>query len=220
MSRLINKTPVTRSTYRHGDLKRALLETGIMLARDGGPDAIILREVTRRVGVAPNAAYRYFSSRQELLEAVQSSALSLMAGFIEREVAKLTGYLSVANTAIAHLRAIGTGFLKFAHTESGLFRVIFANTIDDAVTAKMTTNHSDSFPSASQLFGQLFGSAFDQLIDAQVLTAEDRIFAEYFVWSALFGFATLIMNGSLNDFTHRQIEVLEQMLLDRIEKGL
>src|SRR6185437_6119084 len=28
-----------RSTYRHGDLRRALLEAGIELARGGGPDA-------------------------------------------------------------------------------------------------------------------------------------------------------------------------------------
>jgi len=31
--------PAARSTYRHGDLRRALLDAGIELARDGGPDA-------------------------------------------------------------------------------------------------------------------------------------------------------------------------------------
>ncbi|MCE1190745.1 MAG: TetR/AcrR family transcriptional regulator, partial [Acidovorax sp.] len=48
-----------RSTYRHGDLRRALLDAGIELARQGGPDAVVLREATRRAGVAPNAAYRH-----------------------------------------------------------------------------------------------------------------------------------------------------------------
>ncbi|MES2609602.1 MAG: helix-turn-helix domain-containing protein, partial [Pseudomonadota bacterium] len=50
-----------RSTYRHGDLRRALLDAGIELARQGGPDAVVLREATRRAGVAPNAAYRHFA---------------------------------------------------------------------------------------------------------------------------------------------------------------
>ena len=49
-----------RSTYRHGDLHRTLLEAAIELARKGGKDAIVLREVTRQAGVAPNAAYRHF----------------------------------------------------------------------------------------------------------------------------------------------------------------
>jgi len=42
-----------RDTYRHGDLRRALLEAGIELARIGGPDAVVLREATRRAGVVP-----------------------------------------------------------------------------------------------------------------------------------------------------------------------
>src|SRR4030088_2432585 len=66
----------SRSTYRHGDLRRALLEAGIALAQAGGPDAVVLREATRRAGVVPNAAYRHFASRMELLRAVRMAALS------------------------------------------------------------------------------------------------------------------------------------------------
>ena len=40
-----------RSTYRHGDLRRALVDAGVALAREGGPGAVVLREVTRRAGV-------------------------------------------------------------------------------------------------------------------------------------------------------------------------
>ena len=35
--------PPPRSTYRHGDLRRALLDAGIDLARAGGPEAVVLR---------------------------------------------------------------------------------------------------------------------------------------------------------------------------------
>ncbi|MGZ5818642.1 MAG: TetR family transcriptional regulator, partial [Burkholderiaceae bacterium] len=47
MATKINPPP-ERSTYRHGDLRRVLLEAGIALARDGGPDAVVLREATRQ----------------------------------------------------------------------------------------------------------------------------------------------------------------------------
>ncbi|MEP6791526.1 MAG: helix-turn-helix domain-containing protein, partial [Ramlibacter sp.] len=64
-------SPAVRSTYRHGDLYRALLDAGIELARAGGPAAVVLREATRRAGVVPNAAYRHFAGRDELLMAVR-----------------------------------------------------------------------------------------------------------------------------------------------------
>src|ERR1700733_8633170 len=79
--------PPARKKFRHGDLRRALLEAGIALAREGCPDAIVLREATRRAGVAPNAAYRHFSSHSDLLQAVRAAALSSLALAIEAEIA-------------------------------------------------------------------------------------------------------------------------------------
>ncbi|MDQ6716487.1 MAG: TetR/AcrR family transcriptional regulator, partial [Actinomycetota bacterium] len=63
-------TPAIRtSRYHHGDLRRALVLAATSLARAGGPDAVVLREVTRQVGVSANAAYRHFADRDALLEA-------------------------------------------------------------------------------------------------------------------------------------------------------
>ena len=74
-----SRRPPARTTYRHGDLRRALLEAAVELARTGGPDAVVLREATRRAGVVPNAAYRHFSGREDLLEAVRATALATLA---------------------------------------------------------------------------------------------------------------------------------------------
>src|SRR5467141_2797072 len=107
-------SPPARTTYRHGDLRRALLDAGIALARDGGPDAVVLREATRRAGVVPNAAYRHFASRQELLQAVRSAALSALAVAMEAELARLPRGTNPGDFARASLRAIGTAYLRFA----------------------------------------------------------------------------------------------------------
>lgn len=215
MNSKINKTPITRSTYRHGDLQRALLEAGVMLARDGGPDAIILREVTRRVGVAPNAAYRYFASRQELLQAVRAYGLSSMAQFMENELAKLRNESDAANFARANLRAVGTGYLKFAQAEPGLFRTAFS--ANDEV-------ESDMDPAKAGKSGlnpfQLLGAALDKLVAANLLTAENRQSAEYFAWSAVHGMAVLSIEGPLSHLNRKQFDTLSQRLLDMVEKGL
>src|SRR3954463_11539459 len=107
-----------RSTYRHGDLRRALLDAGIALARDGGPDGVVLREATRRAGVVPNAAYRHFASRQELLLAVRAAALSQLALAIEAELAKLPRRGTREERARAPLRAVGTAYVHFAWRET------------------------------------------------------------------------------------------------------
>ena len=117
--------PPPRSTYRHGDLRRALLDAGIELARAGGPDAVVLREATRRAGVVPNAAYRHFASRQELLQAVRAAALSALAVAMEAELARLRRRRPEAESPRASLRAVGTGYLRFALAETGLFRTAF-----------------------------------------------------------------------------------------------
>ncbi len=77
-------------------------------------------------GVAPNAAYRHFSSHRDLLQAVRAAALSSLANAIEAEIARAQRRKSSpAESARATLRAVGTGYLKFAIAETGLFRTAF-----------------------------------------------------------------------------------------------
>src|ERR1700686_1104021 len=167
-------SPPERSTYRHGDLPRALLEAGIQLARAGGPDAVVLREATRRAGVVPNAAYRHFASRWELLQAVRSAALSALAVAMEAELARLPRGTSPAAAARANLRAIGTAYLRFAQEETGLFHTAFA--IPDE-------NRGEPIPAKAGNTGlnpfQLLGAALERLVDAGVLPPERRPGAEY-----------------------------------------
>lgn len=118
--------PAARTTYRHGDLRRALLDAGIELARAGGPDAVVLREATRRAGVVPNAAYRHFAGRDDLLRAVRAAALAALARAMEAELDSIDPTWPEDAQARASLRAIGVGYLRFAQTETGLFRTAFA----------------------------------------------------------------------------------------------
>src|SRR5438309_1988986 len=122
--------PPKRSTYRHGDLHHALIAARTALAREGGPDAVVLREATRRVGGAPNAAYRHFADRHALLEAVCSAAQSLLAVAIEQELATVPPAGDPADVARARLRAVGKGYLRFAVKEPGLFRTAFSASRD------------------------------------------------------------------------------------------
>ncbi|MES2187345.1 MAG: TetR/AcrR family transcriptional regulator [Pseudomonadota bacterium] len=203
-----------RSTYRHGDLRRALLEAGVALARDGGPDAVVLREATRRAGVVPNAAYRHFANREELLDAVRAAAYAAAAMSMERELAALGPADGSEAYARATVRAVGRGYLRFAREETGLFRTAF--TVRFGPPAR---NPDHAGASGLSPF-ELLGVALDRLVETGALPAERRPGAEYLAWSTVHGLALLLLDGPLRPLPPEQAEALAQRLLDMVERGL
>jgi AcrR family transcriptional regulator len=210
----ITKLPA-RTTFRHGDLHRTLLAAGIELARTGGPTAVILREATRRAGVAPNAAYRHFSSHAELLAAVRAHALSQLARAIELEIAAIPSRRRGAALARAHLRAVGIGYLTFALHQPGLFRTAFTNTqpvAGDSDKAKTGASGLNPF--------QLLSRALDLMTLHHLLPPRRRAHAEYLAWSAVHGLAFLILDGPLHHASPAEIAALSERLILMVEKGL
>ncbi len=209
-----DSTGAPRSTYRHGDLRNALLEAGIELARAGGPDAVVLREATRRAGVVPNAAYRHFANREALLQAVRGAALSAVAGAMEDELARLAeSKLSPAEVAQASVRAVGTGYLRFAMKEPGLFRTAFSLPIAPAPG-------TDAGPRSGLNPFELLGSALDLMVEAGLMSAEYRSGAEYVAWSSVHGLAMLAIDGPLRGLGPAQIRAVGERVLDMVEKGM
>src|SRR5438270_2869754 len=184
------------------------------LARMGGPDAVVLREATRQVGVAPNAAYRHFADRRALLEAVCSAAQSLLALAIERELATVRTAAGPADVARARLRAVGTGYLRFARKEPGLFRTAFSASRDlENVGSPERAGASGLSPF------QLLGSVLDELVDAGVLTKERRPGAEFLAWSSVHGLAMLLIDGPLRALDNKKTHAHVERLLDMVARG-
>src|ERR1700712_1148714 len=96
-----------RDPYHHGALRQALVAAGVELAQEGGPHAVVLREVARRVGVSPNAAYRHFTALPDLLAAVADAALGALARSMEVELAALVPTGDEQADAVSHLLAAG-----------------------------------------------------------------------------------------------------------------
>jgi AcrR family transcriptional regulator len=204
-----------RKTYRHGDLRHALLDAGIALAQAGGPDAVVLREATRRTGVAPNAAYRHFASRAELLAAVRMAALSRLAVRMEQEIAAIDPAADAAVRARENLRAVGRGYVAFALADTGLFRTIFASPQQwpgDTDPAKAGASGLNPF--------QLLGLALDRMVEAGVLARERRAGAEHVAWAAVHGLAFLVIDGPLRDAPRARIDALAARVVEMVERGL
>lgn len=211
--------PVTgapeRSTYHHGDLRRALLDAGLDLARDGGPDAVVLREATRRVGVSANAAYRHFVDRDALLDEVVSRAQSQAADVIAAQIEAASDVHGRAPRARARFRAVGVGYLRFAMTEPGLFRTAFAVPTDLSRAAS-----PDAAGTCGRTPFQLLGDTLDEMLDAGALPAEQRPGAEFLAWSAVHGLAMLALEGPLRDLPPSFVEEMAPRLVRMVDLGL
>ena len=188
-----------------GAVRDGLVAAGLELARAGGPDAVVLREATRMVGVVPNAAYRHFADRDELLAAVCAAAMQELADRMAAGVARVPGEHGDPAAAGGRLSAIGVAYLEFAHEEPGLFATAFALPHQHAYGTPDDCTGPDRTP-----LGQL-RTVLDELVDAGVLRRERRDGIEYPIWSAVHGLAVLTGPGPLRDVpdaTRRQLEEL------------
>jgi len=204
-----------RSGYRHGDLRQALIDAGLEMAREGGPDAVVLREATRRAGVSPNAAYRHFADLTALVIAVSDAASGEVAAAIEQEWDAVAGDLPPDETARAHLRAVGTGYLRFARDEPGLFRAAFTVPTD----LNEAFGRAKAGPGGRTPF-ELLSTALDELMAAGALPEERRPGAEFACWSAVHGLAMLVLEGPLRDLPVELKRIAAQRAVEMAVRGI
>ena len=208
-----------------GAVRDGLVAAGLELARTGGPDAVVLREATRMVGVVPNAAYRHFADRDELLAAVCSAAMRELAGRMAAGVARVPGACGDPVAARRRLGAVGTAYLEFAREEPGLFATAFAVPQQHAYGAASgarsgATSRAASGAGAERLPLDYLRAALDELVDAGVLSRPRREGLEYPVWSTVHGLAVLAGSGPLRDVPDATRDRLEQLTLAFIGESL
>ena len=196
----------TRTGYHHGDLGAALIDAGLELTRLGGPEALTVREATRRVGVSPNAAYRHFADREALLRAVAIAIGDRMAA---RMLPSVSRRGTAANRARNQLRAVGLGYIGFALDEPGWFTVAFFG-------SGITSVDDDGVPPPFRALVD----ALDAMTDAGVLQPHRRAGAEWPCWSAVHGFAELALRGPLRGAPRPDLDALAQRTVDDIIAGL
>ncbi len=206
--------PAERQRRPRGAVRDGLVAAGLELARAGGPDAVVLREATRMVGVVPNAAYRHFAGRDELLAAVCAAAMDELAARMAAGVARVPGAYGDAAAARRRLGAIGAAYLAFAREEPGLFATAFALPQQHAYGVPDGGTGPDRTP-----LGQL-RAALDELVEAGALDRRRRDGIEYPIWSTVHGLAVLTGQGPLRDVPETARRRLDGLVFAFIQDGL
>lgn len=196
---------------------------------------MVLREVARRVGVSPTAAYRHFDGQEGLADAVKEASLGRLAlhmrhalevheqqrdGDETRPSAELVGLPGIdpgspQERTLRRLEAIGRAYFDFAVTQPGLFRCFCIGLpVSDP-----------SAPLIDQIQGQeafsVLTDVLEELVTVGVLTAERRAAGvDVALWAAIHGLAVLCLDGPLAELPRAGQEAMLTIVADVIFHGL
>lgn len=193
--------------YHHGDLRSALVEAGLELTRAGGPGALVVREVTRLVGVSPNAAYRHFADRDALLSAV-------CVAIWEKVAASMAPPPDADGTE--RLRTVGLAYIDFALAEPGWFSVAFFGATMPPFPLSPANFTEGTFPPPYVALV----AALDAMVDDGALTPTQREGAEWPCFAAVHGFAELALRGPLRELPREVLLPHARRTVDGVIAGL
>jgi len=164
--------------YHHGDLRVALITTGLKKLEEGSAESLSLREIAREIGVSATAIYRHFPDKDSLLSALAAEGMAQLARE-QKAAGKAGGKEGFAET--------GRAYVRFAMNNPALFRLVFSSL--PAAADPNCANPEDSpggllRQSISDLAGP---KASDAQRKAGVLRA----------WALVHGLAMLILSGQI-----------------------
>ncbi|WP_024449361.1 TetR/AcrR family transcriptional regulator [Mycolicibacterium iranicum] len=212
-------TPRSRAaanSYHHGNLRQTLLRHAVELAREGGPDAVILRDVQRLAGVSNSAAYRHYADREALLDAVGEQAMLRLADAMVAQMDALPRRRAKEARALARFRATGQSYINFALAEPGLFRTAFAH----KVSGRQSQADGPEPTGAEHHPFQILMRCIDDLVSTGLLSADRRDGLDEAAWAAVHGLATLFLDGPLSETDAARKQLITDRLLDGIAQGL
>ena len=103
---------------RHRFTREEITDTAFMIVRDSGMDALTARSLASELSASPKVIFGHFTGMDELRDEVMSKAGGLYASLMTK---------ALNRKDILPYRSCGMCFVRFAHDEKELFRLLFMN---------------------------------------------------------------------------------------------
>jgi AcrR family transcriptional regulator len=182
------------NTYHHGDLRDALVQAALREAELGGPEAISIKALAKKLGVSQPAPYRHFADREALLQAVTAEAFRQFNAILRDAIDK--------PSKRSKLSRFAQTALDFGLRRNGIYRLMFSSRTM-ACAAKDSELHVAARGALGLLIESLEAPAVGLLRERHALQ----------FWAALHGLITLTEQGLL---TGQVAQVTREELLEDI----
>ena len=190
------------NTYHHGDLRDALVQAALAEAEQGGPEAINLKALAKKLGVSQPAPYRHFADREALLEAVTAEAFRQFNAVLRELIGKPSKQ--------SKLSRIARATLDFGLRRNGIYRLMFASRTMAAV-AKGSEFNTATMETFGLVLEALEAPAPGFLRERQALK----------IWAALHGVVMLAEQGLLTgEAAHISREELVEDIVEQTKLAL
>lgn len=190
------------NAYHHGDLREALVQAALQGVELGGPEAVNISALAKKLGVSQPAPYRHFVDREALLAAVTAQAFRLFGATLRESIRK--------PSKRSKLSRIAQTTLAFGLRRNGIYRLMFASR-----TLAGAPEGSELRNAAMETFGVVLeamgGPAVGFLRERHALT----------FWAAVHGVVMLAEQGLLTGkVAHTSVEDLVEDMVEQTELAL
>jgi AcrR family transcriptional regulator len=183
-----------QNTYHHGDLRDALVQSALLDVERGGPEAVNISALAKKLGVSQPAPYRHFADREALLVAVTAEAFRQFNVLLRDEIDKPSRRSKLSRLAQAAL--------AFGLRRHGVYRLMFASR-----TMACAPEDSELHNAARETYGLLL-----EAMDAPAAGFLRERHALQ-IWAALHGVVMLAEQGLL---TGKHTQITREQLVDDI----
>lgn len=174
------------TSYHHGNLKEALIETALDMVESDGLDAITLRELTQRLGTSRSAVYRHFDSKEALIRGV------IEKGFEQLDLLFTPIFQKSDDPVSVRFEKMGRAYLEFAIEKPNLYRLLFGEKYKSEREGLCDYRDESQASGLYALIGLLLEGQQDGII-AKV----DPMVQAATVWASIHGLASLLIDGHL-----------------------
>ena len=190
------------NTYHHGDLRDALLQAALQEVELGGPEAISISALAKKLGVSQPAPYKHFADREALLAAATAEAFHQFNAILRKSIGEPSKRSKLSRFAQAAL--------AFGLRRNGIYRLMFASRIM-ACAPKSSELHSAAMETFGLLLEALEAPAVGFLRERSALK----------IWAALHGVIMLAEQGLLTgQVAHTSREELVEDIVEQTKLAL
>lgn len=182
--------------------RERLIRAAEKLFAKHGVAGVSMRQIAQALGYSQTAAYRYFSSKDEIIAAMRASALDRFCGQLEAA-------FDPARDARRNARDVGWAFLDFALKHPDTYRLIFS-------TENLEETILPEFAATMKRFRSSMTTYVQALVDEGLLEGDVKILGETF-FSAAHGVVMMHMSGLLR--TVRERDELHRASMRLIARG-
>ena len=188
------------NTYHHGDLRDALVQAALAEAELGGPEAVNISALAKKLGVSQPAPYRHFADREALLAAVTAEAFRQFTATLCESMA--------TPSKRSKLSRLAQATLAFGLRRNGIYRLMFASRMI-ACAPKDSELHNATMETFNLVLEALEAPAVGLLRERRALK----------IWATLHGVVMLaeqgLMTGQLAGITREELvdDIVEQTKL-------